>query len=389
MADERKRMALEDVARDVIMEADPMGTALDWDAEVSDERPSIYEEVALEALEDWVSAHGGKFDRSNNEGVRDMLAHIMARFDEYGLLLEPSNTEIMEPSRTVPKQDAVTPTERHDPITKVAQKFMALTLGEERPVNVQGPKEKKKVRTFVKITQGEGVHITRQFDTYDMEVQNGVISLWRAGVRTFTAGQVFEAITGRDSTKASPKQLAEVEDSIDRQRAAIVRIKYDEEARGRKLKDDDGRPLKPFVEDYMLNAMKVGVECANGREVSGYVIRSTPPLYVHAAALNQVATYPVALLDTAIAGSNTRTNIAIKGYLLRRIKLANGGNMQKRIKYDTVFENVGMDKPTDKQRQAALKYIRGCMDVWKGQGFVKGWTEYRNGRKAEGVEITF
>ena len=310
---------------------------------------------------------------------------------------QAKEAEPLEEMASLVKQDTIKPRKQIDPNSKLANRITRPDLYSEAGalLDVSGRNEKGEVFTAVSLSyEGEGVSIAKQLTQFDREVHNAVTTLFVAGNKNVTIAQIWKQLSGMDE-KPNPKQADTIRESIDKQRFTRVVVDYTAEARGRELQDMDGNPVTSFViDDYVLNATRARIETANGREVEGYVINRPPALYEHSRALGQVISYPVKLLETSEAGQNTSENIVIKKYLLRRIgmlKGKSGDRLSPRIKYESVYKVAGYEgegNPDKKQRKRINDYVLALMKLWKGEGAIKGYQEYKEGRTRAGVEVS-
>ena len=293
-------------------------------------------------------------------------------------------------SERLPKQDTIKPRVQIDPNSKLANKITLLGDGETVALDVSGAKEKEEVKTVVTLEyEGEGIKLAKPMTQYDREIHNAVTTLWKAGNISFTARQVWHALTGRETEKPPTKQqLAREEESLDKQRFTRAVVDYSQEARGRELTLDGEAVTAYKIDAYMLNAEKHTIETANGRTVEGYTITRPPVLYQHAAMFGQLVTYPMRYLAAGNVGQNSEENIIIRKYLLRRIGMAKGkGKVSPRIKYSSVYDKVGIPEPDKKQRKRINDYVVGCLEALVKEKAIKGFTEYKEGRTRAGVDL--
>lgn len=280
----------------------------------------------------------------------------------------------------LPRQDIVKPTTHYVPNSKFANMIaeVASFNGETVELDVSSAKEQKAGREVlsavsVSIEDVDGLDVNKPIDAFDSDVHSAVATLYVAGNEYMTPAQVCQTLTG--SKKPTKKQIDDVEKSIDKQMWAHAKADMTAEARGRRLKID-GYPVDcATLEGCLILAEKVSLRSANGRMVSGYHMLKAPLLYRHAHALGQVVSFPQKMLETDVAGSNTRTRSAIKNYLARRIGQIKGkGNVSNRILLSKVYEKAEVDPDNRKQRNAANKYASELLDLWSEKGFI---TSYR------------
>ena len=290
----------------------------------------------------------------------------------------------------LPRQDTKKPRQHYAPNTKLANKIAEPLIYEAGGVllDVASAREKrrgKEVTEAVSISlDAEGVNISRPMTPYDGDVHSAAATLFVAGNSYITSAQVCQTLTG--SKKPTPKQIAEVEESLDRQMRAYVRIDLTDEARGRSLKYDGSTVTDFKVEGYMLQAEKVSIRTANGRAVDGYKLLAPPILYRHAAMLGQVVSYPQRMLETDSAGSNTKQRTVIKSYMARRIGQIKGrGKVSPRIRLETVYEKAGVDAENNDKRKDTNRYVEQLLKLWKGSGIIKGYRKVTEGPKRKVV----
>ena len=299
----------------------------------------------------------------------------------------------------LPKQEAVKPSWRHDPITKLAQSLSDPALYGEfgtAKLNVAGKADRKKKREVLTavaleyIGDDDDIKLSRPVSEFDIQVLNGYIAQVAEGRAMFTAADVFEAVTGSGSP--TKKQLAEYTESIDRMRFNKLTVDMTQEAEAHNLVDPEtGKPWKSWkVETMLLPADKITMTAANGRVVEGYVSTREPVVYTHARMTNQIISYPMRYLDTKDAGSNTLQNTIIKNYLLKRILQARDNpRMRPTIKYSTVYEKAGVNSENKTTRKRANDYIEGLMKEWVKMGLITNYAIGKEGRQIAKVTVTF
>lgn len=282
--------------------------------------------------------------------------------------------------------------------SRVSDVITDVENGKPIRVNMGGKDEaKNSVLTLLSLTyEDENVKISRIMTPFDREVHNAVATNWAAGNRTITLRQVYQAMTGSHS-KPSNTMLESIERSIDKQRRTFVTLDFSAELRGRKA-EFDGEEVTAdgcHFETYMLKADKLTVTTVNGMEKVGYQISEAPVLYRHDRTTNQIVSYPHKYLSSASkVASNTETNILMRSYLLRRIKVMSGKSAvssNHRIRYESVYSAAGKDSPNRIESSRMRKTIRAYLDAWVADGLIKGWREYKSGgssQKIVGVIIT-
>lgn len=301
-----------------------------------------------------------------------------------------------EKKAVLPKQDTNKPTSHVQGISKVSDKITEIINGETVFLDMGGRNEaKESVLTSLSLSyDAEGVQISKPMTPYDREVHNAVATLWAAGNRNITPRQVYQTMTGA-SGKPRQSAIANVEESLDKQRRTFVSLDFSKELRGRTA-EFDGEVVTADqcrFETNMLNADKAIVTTVNGRENIGYIIKDAPILYYHDCTTRQLISYPQRLLEeTSKVVSMTPKNILIRSYLLARIKQMSrkGSKQSKNIRYDAICEAAGISGTNRTERKRAKDTAKKLLDAFVQQGFIAGWTEYSSSgstHKALGVTI--
>ena len=234
---------------------------------------------------------------------------------------------------------------------------------------------------------------------YDRQVMNAVCSLCVYGHkrRIMTPAMIYRHMTHDiDGTTPSKQQIAAVTKSLDKMRFIRVQVNLRDELKRRRLNLTAGQIQGGMIDTYLLAMRKIEVR-AGGRKVTAYRVLEMPILYEYAKFVGgQVLTIPTEALDIWDCGvkvSNTEKRIAVKGYLLRRIKQMNSttkagkARMNNSILYDTIEQSVFYGELSNKERRAIKEYIDTCLTSWKLTGYIKGYAYIMSGKKRLGVEI--
>jgi len=237
--------------------------------------------------------------------------------------------------------------------------------------------------------EGSDISITGKyhFGAYDRALHNAVCSLWAAGNNIVTPAMVYRTVNGMtEQEKVSKQALETVFQSLYNSRFLKLIADYTEEAKARGIKGVD----KFKIDSYLLPAEVITVE-SGGHEVQAFKILKTPPLYEYAQITGQIIGVPMSLLDTREATRNTEDIIPIREYVLRRIEtMQKNGKMRNRIRYDTIFDNVGIAITSRVQKERLREYISSILELWKTRdNYIKDFREYKEGNAFVGVEITY
>lgn len=293
------------------------------------------------------------------------------------------------------KQDTRKPREHVQGISRFTEQIPNVpTTGKGTPIRMEGRNETREVQTLVSLTyEDNGTILSRPMTPYDQEIHNAVASLWVAGNKRITPRQVYQTMTG-STAKPSASAIEKVEESLDKQRRTFVKLDFSQELRGKtyELDGEEITPAQARLETYMLNADKVTLTTANGREVPGYEFKDEPVLYRHDRTTKQLISYPQALLEaTSKVASNTETNMLIRSYLIKRIKTMSrkGSKLSKQIKYETIYKAAGKQDVNRKDAGRMNETIRKYLDAFQAEGVIAGWTEYKDaGRSHKIIGVT-
>lgn len=296
-------------------------------------------------------------------------------------------------------------------------------------VSKRGAKRKVKV-TCVLSYDGDNVKISgkQPFTEYDRNVYNAVVSLYVVGNRIITSDMVWRMMNGKtEQEQPSPALKAAVTKSIDKMRFMRAQIDCSDEFKMRRIKLD-GKPVNGVgFEDNLLHLSVTWVR-AGKNTIRAYEFpqdtRFAPILYQYSAAVKQVINVPIALLDvkkldmhgkpTTHSLSYTEQRVIIKGYLLRRIEGMKGKNALKSRSiafmdytkdgqtHEGLYTVAGcpeLSQPIPKnitdadktKRKNDARYIRedaaAILGYWTAVNYIKGFSEYKDGRTVAGFEI--
>ena len=369
-----------DVLGDVVFEGEPMGA--------NGEAPAMW----LWEIRD----PGTDYELT----FADLYASLYVNALSRGLRMIEELFDASQPAETVksPAQDTAKPRHFTMPVTKLAQKISALaTDGIPTPLNVASESERKRgaiVQTLVSLEYEDAgeIETSKKLNCFDMLVNSACASIWLTGSRNVTTEQIYAAMTGGE--RAQKRAIEAINESMLKQMKTFVKIDYTEELRGRSIETDKGASNveSATLSGHALEARQAKITAANGTERTGWIMSDLPPIfYAHAiSANNQIVTVPQRMIAaTKQAGSNTQNNMKIRSYLMMRI-----GQMKRpksrisnRVRFETVFDRAELGELSKKETARYRKYVTRCLDAWKGEGWIRGYSEYKDGRRIEGVEI--
>lgn len=239
----------------------------------------------------------------------------------------------------------------------------------EAVTSKKGSKKEAIVYAGISFDEKDGMRITRQIDPYDKRVYIAVGGLFSGGNTIFSASQIYRAMGNEGQPSSADVQR--INASLDKMGAARLYVDSTSETKVNKgytsFKYD--APLLPFerMTAYIDNTL-----C----EVAIHLFRE-PPLITFAKERGQITQITRKLLASPI--SKTNANLTIEDYLLERIGRMKSpkSNANRKINLSTLFDTCRITAP--KQKQRAPKKIKTYLDWYKKTGWIKGYTEDKEG----------
>lgn len=299
------------------------------------------------------------------------------------------------------------------------------------PVMAMGRKDETTIYALATLENMEGVTITgKPWSDYDRAVHDAAYTIAKDRIKRnlppiATSDMIYRQMTNKRAGEyVSPQQRGAVTKSIEKQRRNIrVSVDASDEMKRRKI-EVNGKKVTKFVQDdFILPARKMEIQ-AGGETVTAYLFGNMI-LGEYAQLTGQITTIKTELLDIKEVGkngeigasiANTESRIAIKGYLLRRIKQAEhdykeyqgrrkkyekdkaAGKDPKRpakpnsniILFETLYNSVEI-KAKGSSRTNAQKYIEQVLDYWKAAGMIPGYKlrKREKGKGYDAIEIEF
>lgn len=260
------------------------------------------------------------------------------------------------------------------PLDKVTGNLWGLIPGEKAELKAESDSDSsrgKQASIYVLLDfeemKGTGVTISRTLTSYDKRVFIAAANLKEQGHDTVTTAQIYEAMGNKGRPAASQRQ--KILKSLETMSVCRVTLDNTEEA---KLYTKYDRVNRTF---YLL-PITIDKGYVNGLIVDDAItIMELPRLFIFAKNRGQIASTPVALLESPI--SQTEANLLLEDYLLTRIlRMKNAVKQRKknvitRILLETVYKNCAI---TDKhKRSRAADKIDRLLQHYQKQGLIKGY----------------
>lgn len=310
--------------------------------------------------------------------------------------------EVLEVIKQVPFSKIILPATHYILNSKVGQNVGKGLSGQgELDFTVSPQNKLEPVTVFVNISfDDEDVRYSRKLTTWDRTVHNAICTLWKAGNSLFTAEEIYRTMNGLSPSEfVHPNTLGAVTKSIKKLGETNIEIDYTEHMlmndKALKLKDDERIELKGkilAIEEITLR--KAGVK--GGVIKKGYrLLRMEGPILLqYSEAVKQVISVPYQMLNTKDATRSTQEVIVLREYLLTRISQMKStkNKLSNKMLYSTILDE--MEVPQEQRNADKMikvrKHIKDILELWQRRDkFIKGFTEYKEGKTFVGVEIFF
>lgn len=239
---------------------------------------------------------------------------------------------------------------------------------------------KQQIRTKVSFSY-EGIDILakKEFNLFDQEVHDAVVSLYLAENKFISPAMVYRAMTGKTNSESiTATKLKKVEDSIDKCMFSKLSIDASE---GAALYGYD----QAIYSGPLLSAEKVSVSMG-GNRIIAYRVNVEPLLYRYAKACKQISAVDIKLLDTPIRKEDD--TIVLQGYLLRRIEsIKSDKKIDRNILFDDIYEVLGVDKSQRVKVQRIREYIKEILEYWVEKDYIGRFEFVMQGRTFYGITI--
>lgn len=265
-------------------------------------------------------------------------------------------------------------------------------------INVSRRKsQRKKIETLFSIDfndmKSSGVSIAREdrITPYDREIHDAVATLASAGNEYINPSMIFQLISGNSgNTNISPETRKDILRSLDKMMVTLVTIDASAEVCSNMITKTTG-----IYKGALIPAERVEITMLNGNETRDCIhLFRTPPLYDYARDKNQIGSIDIKMLDTPL--SNTKENIELKGYLLKRIASIKNtkSHMSDTIRYDTIYEYLRIDTNSPDKDLLRHKYmdirskVKKLLDFWINMGLITSYREEKEGKSIAKVTIS-
>lgn len=338
--------------------------------------------------------------------------------------------EKQEAIENLPQIQSKFPDKWTSPNTRVSNKLeVLLQAGEPGDLPVYNIDRTNEICVFVGVSYAEGVDLPQNYSLFDRAVHDAVCALWEYGDRShvFTADMLIRAMTGSPSLRPSKRMREAVIKSLEKQMQILVKVDATEEIKAA-IKRKGQEPPRGYSYKRGGNILSLDIlESRNGNQViPAYWIKGEPILLNYAKQTGKIITTNIEVLDIKevddkgrITGNiipNTDNHLTMKTYLWRRVAtmqydqrqaedalrkynrrqkkenpardLSSFFKVSRTIRFDKVFEKVGIATSNRRTLKQNRDYIFQVMKYWKAKGEIADYKTQKGEKNAiTGVTI--
>lgn len=263
---------------------------------------------------------------------------------------------------------------------------------------------------------------------FDRAVHNVACSVWwqsqRDGtVPVITAQSIYQTWKqGTTEEKPSPQRLASITKSLEKQRVMQLVIDATDEARLKKMTDENGEKLRSWeISDNMLSLRKHKIITNRGKVINGYIIKSEPVLMEYARRTKQLASVPARMMavtdehGTLIPLTDGRISMldylcqrfaimkrdehaaaeAFQKYQERRAKspelpmknLSDFRKQSRTILFNTLFKETEQESTSREIQRRNRDYVLDVLAYWRTSGDIRGFELQKEKKAITGVTL--
>lgn len=244
--------------------------------------------------------------------------------------------------------------------------------GKESELNVsrKSAKVQKSVKYGVAYTGGLSDYL---WNTYDKRVYNAVVSLYAAGNEVLTPSMIYRHMNSLDGRQGvSDSSIELIINSVDKSRETYIGIEF----------ENDDSALK----GTLIHADKVNV-ITGKYSVVGYQLKEKPILYQ--INTKQIITVDAGLLNTKDRIKRDSVNaVILKEFLIKRIENIKAGKLNPHIRFEAIYEELGISQPTRKNIETIRKNTENILLSLSDKKYIQKYDLYKQGKAFKGIKIT-
>ncbi|WP_392889961.1 hypothetical protein [Eubacterium limosum] len=220
-------------------------------------------------------------------------------------------------------------------------------------------------------------HIT----AYDREVLDAISTLYMSGHREFSANMVYKTMTGiKGDTYVKNETCKSVRESIEKLRKTHLYIK---ESTLINLGEGEDNKIEFGIDEDATLILVTGKSLyIGGNRVSGYEISQPPIIYKHAKKTHQLRFIPASVLSVKEL-SNTPENVALRGYLNRKIERARDFNKvinECFIDYEDLYKYLNKEDAHRRLKFRLREKVKVILDSWIKVEYITSYEVITSGK---------
>ena len=255
-------------------------------------------------------------------------------------------------------------------------------------------------RFRIRINETAEFTITDAFDQFDFAVLCACISEWIKGNRFTTPAIIYRAITGkvgRGDAEPGKTQLADILHSLNK--LMITQIAVNMSDACEYLKYNNGTDYKVIsavlpckrITEITINGNPVIGTTINGKQTTVISFNRESPLWEIACRIKnqQVLSCDTSLLDVPNI-TNSRMNIAVKFYVVRRVLeiIAHPRQMTPSITFADVFQKCRLTKANKMTKLRVRKLITAIFEHLTSLNIIKAYHTNKNSIEYYSISFT-
>ena len=235
--------------------------------------------------------------------------------------------------------------------------------------------------------EGEIFTISEPLDQFDCDVLTVCISEFNVGNRYITPAIIYRGLTGkvgRSDAEPSKDQLANIIQSVEKLMRLQIDITMDDSCE--KLNYNDGKSFRIVA---TLLPSEYTATTVNGKESTVIHLLEASPIWKVAFVKNhQILSFNAELLDIPNQ-QNTKLNIMVKFYVLRRVLEIIAHKMTPSITFADVFRKCRIENADRKTKLRVREFMLAFFEHIQSKGIIKSYTLNKKGTGFYSVSITY
>lgn len=249
------------------------------------------------------------------------------------------------------------------PLDKVNRKIWNFPISPSEPLTfaMESKADKRKGREldaaysidFSALEENGNVKITKKLTPFDKRVYAAIGAIYNAGNFVTSLTQIYTAMG--NISKPSKDNLEKINNSITKMSRAVIKINNDEEAEAYNYASLN-------YDGILLPMERISEVDIKGKTTKAaiHILREPPMISFAKGHGNQLTTVPIKLLQSPL--SMTDKNLQLEDYLIERISKAKKGKLSNKIKFETLFKELGVNDANTKQRlpEKIERFLNHC-----------------------------